>query len=139
MSENHANHLNGASWAAKSRGGDLLSLRRDPISHDVSGMILRVSGEVDLSTASPLDEELTALEQELPPHGHLVLDLTEVTFLASAGLSVLIKHGQRCRDAGRDLRIASGNRTVARALLITGLTENLDVFDTLDSALETIG
>lgn len=118
--------------------GDLLQVHREPVRSGSRGMVVRVAGEVDLVTVQQLDDELTAAENDLPQAGHLVLDLTGVDFMASAGLSMLIKHDQRCRDAGKELRIVSGNRTVARTLLITGLTETLNMYETLDAALDTV-
>jgi anti-sigma B factor antagonist len=120
------------------RLGDLLQVHREVVHSGAGGLLVRVAGEVDLVTVPQLEDELTMAEKDLPPSGRLVLDLTAVTFVASAGLSVLIKHDQRCREAGKELRIVSGNRTIARTFLMTGLTETLIMFDTLDAALETI-
>jgi anti-anti-sigma factor len=119
------------------RLGDQLQLRREVVPSSAGGVVVSVAGEVDLVTVPQLDDELTTAGDDLPPAGHLVLDLTGVAFMASAGLSTLIKHDQRCREAGKELRVVSGNRTIARTLLMTGLTETLTMFDTLDAALES--
>jgi anti-sigma B factor antagonist len=110
---------------------ELLRVWSEPIP---DGVVLRVAGEVDLVSAPTFSAELAAL-RELAAPGRLVLDLTGVAFMASAGLSVLIDEDQHCRDAGVDLRVVSGNRTIARTLRMTGLTETLNVFDTLAEAV----
>ncbi|WP_181796730.1 STAS domain-containing protein [Streptomyces sp. WELS2] len=50
---------------------------------------LAVSGEIDMSNAASLAEALQG------DSGPLVLDLTEVEYLDSAGLSVLFAHADR--------------------------------------------
>lgn len=98
------------------------------------GIVVRVAGEVDLVTAAQLDDELTDVEAQPAPPARLVLDLTEVTFLASVGLAALIDHDRRCREAGIELRIVAGNRTVSRSISLIGLAATLDVYDSLDDA-----
>ncbi|MGI5478784.1 STAS domain-containing protein [Streptomyces lavendofoliae] len=50
---------------------------------------LAVTGEIDMSNAGSLADALNAT------HGPLVLDLTAVGYLDSAGLSVLFAHADR--------------------------------------------
>lgn len=98
--------------------------------------VVHVAGEVDLATSLELGRALAGLEREVPPTVPLVVDMTDVAFLSSAGLALLVDLNQRCADTGVDLRIAAGNRTVLRALTMTGLTDVLTVVDSLTEALE---
>jgi anti-sigma B factor antagonist len=101
------------------------------------GVIVHAAGEIDLVTAPRLTAQLATAEAELSPSGPLVLNLTEVTFLASVGLSVLVACHERCLETSVELRIVTGNRTVARSILMTGLTDMLPTFGTLADALST--
>jgi|tagenome__1003787_1003787.scaffolds.fasta_scaffold20690417_1 anti-sigma B factor antagonist len=98
------------------------------------GTVVAVAGEVDLVTAPVLGEALTQAV-ETTPRGVLVLDLTEVSFLASVGLMLLVEHRQRCADVGLDLRVVPGNKAIVRLLNRTGLNVVLRVFDTVADAL----
>lgn len=119
--------------AGDERGqGDLLRVWHEPAP---GGLVVHVAGEIDLVTAPQLTDELVAVEKQSPPPARLVLDLTEVTFLASVGLSALLDHDRRCREVGSKLQVVTGNRTVARSIVLTGLAETLTVFDTLDEAV----
>ena len=83
---------------------------------------LTVTGEIDSSSAPLLREQLdTLLEGELT---ELVIDLSGVTFLDSAGLCVLAAAHRR---AGTDvrLRVLASSRAVVRPLQITGLWQLL--------------
>lgn len=99
------------------------------------GVVVHAAGEIDLVSSSKLDDLLDELLSPPTTPGHLVIDLTGVTFLGSVGLSLLVKNDQRLRDAGGGLSVVTGNRLVARAISMTGLTEKLTLFDTLDEAV----
>jgi anti-sigma B factor antagonist len=96
-----------------------------------SGSVLSVAGEVDTLTAPELRLNM---DQALPGAGEvLVVDLSEVTFLSSAGLSVLVQAHQRAEEAGGAVRIVTNSGT-ARVFQLTGLTETLHLFGSLAEA-----
>ena len=101
-----------------------------------AALVVHVAGDVDLATALQLGREFVGLEGKGSPTLPVVVDTTEVTFLASAGLSLLVDLNQRCMDAGVDLIVAAGNRTVMRTLSTTGLTDLLTVVYDLQDALK---
>jgi anti-sigma B factor antagonist len=103
-----------------------------------AALVVHVAGEVDLATVLELGREFVGLESEASPTLPVVVDTTEVTFLASAGLSLLVDLNQRCADAGVDLIVAAGNRTVMRTLTTTGLTDLLTVVHDLQDALKPV-
>jgi anti-sigma B factor antagonist len=90
-----------------------------------SGPRVRVSGEVDIQTSPLLDGEL----QKLLDQGvsSILVDLDEVTFLDSTGLSVLIAALKRCQASGGELHLVSPRSNVRRVLEITGLTDTFHV------------
>jgi len=81
-------------------------------------------GELDIATAPALAAALTAAERS--PVGSVVLDLTEVTFLDSAGVRMLLAAAADSRaNAGR-LRIRESYAPqVRRVLEVTGVIELL--------------
>jgi anti-sigma B factor antagonist len=86
--------------------------------------VLKVAGEVDIQTSPVLHDHLTRVLDE--GHTSVIVDLTDVTFLDSTGLSVLIAGLKRCQGSGGSLRVASPQPNVRRVLEVTGLD---DVFD----------
>jgi anti-sigma B factor antagonist len=89
------------------------------------GAVVRVAavGEVDSSSAPLLRTQLeAALEGELR---ELVVDLDGVTFLDSAGLSVLAGAHRRAAARKVRLRVLASGRAVIRPLQITGLWDLL--------------
>ena len=86
---------------------------------------LYAHGELDLATASALDEALVDCDQDRS--GRIVVDLADVPFIDAAGLRVLIEARQRRHDAGGELLIARPSRQVARLLEIAGPRAGLRV------------
>lgn len=86
---------------------------------------ITVAGEVDIQTSPILEEQLVALlDQGL---SSVIVDLDQVTFLDSTGLSVLIAGLKRCQTAGGTLRVVSPQPNVRRVFAITGLAEAFEL------------
>ncbi|MEV6898822.1 STAS domain-containing protein [Amycolatopsis sp. NPDC051372] len=105
------------------------------LSHDRVGAVrvVRAAGEVDAATAEMLHEAAMLGGGEEPTT--LVLDLSEVTFLDSAGLTVLVRVERKQRAQGGSLAVVTRNRAVLRVLEITGLDRSLTILSTVDDAL----
>ncbi|NKY59172.1 STAS domain-containing protein [Nocardia flavorosea] len=94
--------------------------------------VLTVTGEVDLATAPALE---TAIDAALDAGtDHLVIDLAAVSFLASAGMAVLVAAHQRAGDKTTIALVAEGPAT-SRQLKMTALDQVFDLHSTLDDAL----
>jgi anti-sigma B factor antagonist len=90
-----------------------------------AGGRIAVAGEVDCSTAPQLAACLESVLAAAPPE--VVVDLTEVTFMDSAGLHTLVTaHGQ-ATGRGVPLRIRVATRAVLRPIQVTGLEHVLDI------------
>ena len=87
--------------------------------------VVRVSGEVDIQSSPVLDEQLKAVLDG--GHPSLLVDFSEVTFLDSTGLSVLVAGLKRCQGAGGALRLERPRPNVRRVLEITGLIDAFGV------------
>jgi len=84
-------------------------------------------GELDLSTAEKVERELQRVEQSEPPL--VVLDLSELTFLDSTGLRLIVGADRRARESNRRLTVVRGPATVQRVFTITKLDERLEMVD----------
>ncbi|GII21809.1 STAS domain-containing protein [Planosporangium mesophilum] len=80
--------------------------------------VLRIRGELDLSTAEQLR---AAAAPYLTAGGRLVLDLSEVTFCDSTGLAVLVGFHKRLAASGGGLELYAPVQRVRHLLHITGL------------------
>jgi anti-sigma B factor antagonist len=97
--------------------------------------VIRVGGEVDLGTASALGDAAVSAMHDIGPN--IVLDLTDVAFMDSTGLKVLLAIHKRAQLAGGRLVLACAPRPVTRVVTITGLDQTFAVCDTVERALST--
>ena len=102
--------------------------------HEQDGVVrLVLAGELDLSSATQVDELLKDLEADRP--AVIVLDLRDLTFMDSTGLRVMVSADARARDHSRRLAIVQGPEAVHRVFRITGLDDHLDIVETPDAAV----
>ncbi|MDQ3885883.1 MAG: STAS domain-containing protein [Actinomycetota bacterium] len=95
-------------------------------------IVVRVRGEVDMVTTPRLHSCLQ--EQLAMTPRRLVVDLSEVSFLGSSGLAVLVECLDEARMRGTDLRLVANSREVLRPLTATGLTDLFPTYPDVKSA-----
>jgi anti-sigma B factor antagonist len=90
------------------------------------GVVLALSGEVDLCTAPVAEDELRRAEasQDL-----IVLDLRAVSFMDSTGIRMLVAADRRNRERGAALVIVQGTPQIRRLFELSGLTQHLELLD----------
>ena len=107
-------------------------IRFDVVDHGPGVRVVHVVGELDTLTSPLLQARLA--EQQIEVR-HLVLDLSDVTFLGSAGLAVLVGAKDDADSRGCRLFVVPGSRIVKRALEATGLLQLFSVADDVPEAL----
>jgi anti-sigma B factor antagonist len=96
--------------------------------------ICRPVGELDAFTVGRFRESLT----ELGGGGRLLIDLSGVPFLDSAGLGALIGGVRRAREAGGDVAVYGARPAVARLLHTTGFDRVASVSDNESEAAKAL-
>jgi anti-anti-sigma factor len=86
-------------------------------------VMLLLHGELDMATEAQLRD---VAMQQLAAHdlAKLQLDLADVTFLDSTGVSALVDLHKEATDRGVDLEIVAASHRAARVLTIVGLAEH---------------
>ena len=111
------------------------------VEHRYGVTVLAVGGEMDMVTAPRFEKAIDDMLADDPLA--LVIDLTEVTFLASAGLRllatanerfVLATANKRCGESGGFAVVAGAPATI-RPIELTDLHEVFDLYLSLDDAL----
>jgi len=95
--------------------------------------VLRVAGEIDVSSADRLRERIALLLSE--GRTDLVVDLTGVTFMDSTGLGLLVGTLKRVRGAGGRLVLVVDSERLLKVFRITGLTQVFTITGSLEDAL----
>jgi anti-sigma B factor antagonist len=99
-------------------------------------VVLGVSGVVDMLTAPALEEAISTALGKTP--GALVINLSEVEFLASAGMGVLVAaHDQASPEVG--FAVVADGPVTSRPLKLVGIADIVSLYPTLDAALSELG
>lgn len=106
---------------------------RTAVTQHPQAAVVTLSGELDADTASRLRTFLA--EQLLNGASNLVLDLTELSFIDSAGLAALISASKGARRAGVELILAGPVPAVRKVMRLTGIDVILPTVDSVEMAL----
>jgi anti-anti-sigma factor len=113
--------------------GDEPELLRVSVVRDRGVVVVELAGEVDLVTGARLRAAMATELAARPPV--LVIDLDDVLFFSSVGLSSLALAQRDAVELGVELRVvATSNRTL-RPLQITGMSEALAIYASRAAAL----
>lgn len=103
--------------------------------HDAGSYTLcRPVGDLDAYTVSQFREVLA----ELATAPRILIDLSEVPFMDSAGLGALIGGIRRAREADGEVSVACSRPTLTRLLHTTGFDRIVPVTETVEAAVEAL-
>ena len=118
MLEHHGYERSGRCTVSPRRDGDAL--------------VLHVAGDLDVLTAPTL---MTHLDVALSGGtALLIVDLLDVTFLSSAGISVLVETHRLTEPAGVSLRVVAEGPATSRPMRLMCVDQIIDLYPTLEDA-----
>lgn len=96
-----------------------------------------LGGELDMRAAPALRDALRrAIERRVK---HLIVDLTDATFVDSTAIGALLVASAHAREAGGRLDLICTNRNVLRTVEIAGLDRHIAVVPTHAEAVQLAG
>ena len=96
--------------------------------HQGSESLVTLSGELDLSSAPPLRELLSRVLDDDRLH-RLVVDLSDLIYLDSTGLSVFVTAHKRASASGVEFCLANPNQSVGQLFKVTALDQVFEIVD----------
>ena len=99
-----------------------------------STSVVSVAGVVDMLTAPDLEKAIAEAAKSSP--NAVVVDMTGVEFLASAGMGVLIAAQDELSPV--KLAVVADGPATSRPLKLVGVTDVVDLYATLDEALAAL-
>lgn len=97
-------------------------------------VICRPVGELDAFTVSQFRQALA----DLASSKRLVIDMSGIPFVDSAGLGALIGGIRRTRELGGDVAVACDRPTLVRLLRTTGFDRIVSVTETVEEAMAAL-
>jgi anti-sigma B factor antagonist len=99
--------------------------------------VVAASGDLDMLTAPQLRDAVEAALGKSPTA--LVVDLSHVEFLGSAGMQVLMETHNQTQGADTKFAVVADGPATSRPLKITGIADLIDLYESLDVALHNLG
>lgn len=97
--------------------------------------VASLSGELDASTAPAAQQQLLPLAQ---PGAKVVLDLTDVPYMSSAGLRLLLSIYRQITTTGGAIALAGVVDEIKDTMAVTGFLKFFVVHDTVAAAVESL-
>jgi anti-sigma B factor antagonist len=94
--------------------------------------VLAARGEIDIAAVPTFRDQLRRLVED--GTSSIVIDLTDVRFIDSAGLRVLVDGLTRARRRDADLRVACPSASLRRTFEISGLDKVMNVHESVEDA-----
>jgi anti-sigma B factor antagonist len=85
-----------------------------------SEVVMRVTGEIDLVTGEQWRDALQSVIADAAAQ-HLVVDLSDVSFISSEGIGTLVVTQQKLAAQGGRLDVVASKRSVIRPIELLGL------------------
>ncbi len=98
--------------------------------------ILTVKGEVDASSSIDLDN---GLEQAADSAKNILVDLTELSYISSAGLGVFISYLDELKTKNVELVLFGLNQNVLEVFHILGLQNLIHITQNKEEAVRLLG
>jgi anti-sigma B factor antagonist len=95
--------------------------------------VLSVAGEIDVYTAPKLRDALVALSEG--GITQIIVDLSDIEFLDSTGLGVLVGAHKRALASGGVFRVVCSAERILKIFRITGLHDVFALYPDIDDAI----
>lgn len=96
-------------------------------------VLVKAAGRIDSSNAAQFD---TALKDVLTGgHENIVLDLSHITYMSSAGLRAIVSAHRECAKKKGALVLAAPSERVSEVLSLAGLDSIFTVYDDVTAAV----
>ncbi len=94
--------------------------------------IVKVSGRMDINSSAAFEKEIQGCLAEVP--GAIVIDMTELEYISSAGLRSILVSAKAARTVGSEIRFCGVVGMVDEVFTISGFKKMFKIFDSLIDA-----
>ncbi|MCT2401532.1 STAS domain-containing protein [Novosphingobium mangrovi (ex Huang et al. 2023)] len=108
------------------------------ISEEIKGaaLIVSVAGRLDSNTAPQLE---STLPERIESNAATIVDLSQVSYVSSAGLRILLKGAKVAKASGNRLILSGLAASVREVFDISGFSSIFAIEPDVDAALASIG
>lgn len=110
-----------------------VDITSEPLAKDY--LRISVRGQVDSQTSLTVE---TALDETILEHGHyrLIVDFSDVTYISSSGLKVLVSAWRKARESGGDVLLVGLQPRIFEVFEMIGFDMMFNIYDSIQDAIE---
>jgi anti-sigma B factor antagonist len=97
--------------------------------------LIAIAGEIDKTNSAQLADYVDRVRR---PGDHVIFDLSELSFLDSSGLHVLLTCARTCTGDGSNAHLCAARGAPARLLHITGVDGHVPTYVTVEHAIAAV-
>jgi anti-sigma B factor antagonist len=97
--------------------------------------VVVISGDIDGKTAPQAQETILA---EMQPGSSILLDMSDVSFMSSAGLRVLLTTYRQANQAQSKVMLVGLREEIKDTMSATGFLNFFDIHETLQAGLQAL-
>ena len=97
-------------------------------------LIIQIAGEIDHHTSTELRRQTESALEQMGGR-NIIFGFQEVTFMDSSGIGVMIGRYKQIRSLGGRIAIACPNEKIEEIIRLSGLSQILPSFPTLQEAI----
>ena len=97
-------------------------------------ILIRIKGEIDHHTSVQLRQQTESALFQMGGR-NIIFDFTEVTFMDSSGIGVIIGRYKQLQAFGGRITIVCINDKIKEIIMLSGLTRLFPIYETMDDAL----
>ena len=105
--------------------------------NEPGALVMRIDGEIDHRYATRIRREADR-QIVTYPDKTFIIDLTSVSFMDSSGIGVIIGRYKLSKSFGSRVIIVSSNKAVNKILDMSGIKKIINIYDTLEDALNSL-
>jgi len=98
--------------------------------------IVKLTGRIDNVTSAGIETNIGLELDDMP--SALILDFSDVTFVSSIGLRMLLMVAKRCRKQNSPLALHSVSKPIVDLFRVSGMTEFFPIHPSRETALAAI-
>ena len=108
------------------------------LNHEIIGsaLILKPSRRIDSSSAKGFEDDANALVEAGPKL--VVVDASDLDYISSAGLRVILTTAKKAKSAGGGLTIACAKNNVKEVLAVSGFDNIFGLHDSVAQAISSL-
>jgi anti-sigma B factor antagonist len=95
--------------------------------------LVSVAGRIDSSNAGELEKTLSGIIES--GRFNIILELSQLTYMSSAGLRAIVSTLRECKKRFGDLRLAAPSERVTEVLDLAGLMPLFDIYEDTTAAV----